>query len=576
MNKNEVQHLIAPNLDNNHNNEIMDKNNSTSVNDINIIGDELYEDDNFKFHDLDTQMVNDWPDTYEDLAEDFNCIIATTSNDNSADNSAYPIENNQKISNNNFDIDTPQVSLITIRDIEELTGTTNHQFNNLSVVDSQTEQLVEQIQDNDERQQMDQVVVNQDNLLNTEPNPDNENNLKRELSNATPESNENTVSSKDIENNNNSIAACSDNNVKIVNDVPPLVPVTHTSNDITSTTPTNKSNNLTNSDIPVPPLVPVSSMIKINKTLNTTSATAATKAPAEKGRIYVANNLMEPPKRPVAVTATSGTSVRGRPFGSNRTRITKLKQTHGSSAEDLFAKCSIKGCAFRFKKPETVEYHRKCHDMSTDSPQAMLCPECKSTEFTNWNTLHTHLWRAHQIDMELYKCELCEFKTPIFSRLVNTHAKIHFDDRNYKCEQCDKAFKNSKQLKNHRRWHRVQTTSATAALDKEPPIEIHRCPDCGSTFSQQKTLREHCCKKGESSLKCDICEKLMSSKQSLKLHLLTHSDGEKRYKCQNCDYTSNDHNAFRRHRMGHENKKMYECGFCPHKSVQSIAYQVSR
>ncbi|XP_065361126.1 putative uncharacterized protein DDB_G0277255 [Calliphora vicina] len=570
MNKTEVQHLIAPNLDNNHTNEVLDKVNSSSLNDINLIGDDLYEDDHFKFHDLDTQMVNDWPETYEDLAEDINCIIADASNENSAENLVYTVNtnNNQKLTSSNFDIDTPQVSLITIRDIEELTGTANHAVIH-SAIDHQQDLIAEEIQDSQNDVAADLDIVSQESLMAIQSLTESvsDSNLKRELANATPESNENSAASKVMEtnttqeNNNKSIAS--------VSEVPPLVPVTNTTTDLADA---NNINPLPNSNIPLPPLVPVSPMINFNNNIN--KALPKQTSPVEKGRIYVANNLMEPPKRPLAVAATSGTSVRGRPFGSNRTRITKLKQTIGSSAEDLFSKCSVKGCAFRFKKPETVEYHRKCHDISSDNPQAAICPECKSTEFTNWNTLHTHLWRVHQIDMELYKCELCEFKTPIFSRLVNTHAKIHYDDRNYKCEHCEKAFKNSKQLKNHRRWHRVQAaTAVTPNVPKASPTEIHRCCDCGSTFSQQKTLREHCCKKGDSSLKCSVCEKLMSSKSSLKLHLLTHSDGEKRYKCQDCDYATNDHNAFRRHRMGHENRKMYECNFCTYKFVQSVAYQ---
>ena len=583
MNKTEVQHLIAPNLDNNHGSiEIVDKINSSSLNDINLIGDELYEDENFKFHDLDTQMVNDWPETYDDLAEDINCIIADASNENSTENINYNAgENNHKVvSSNNFDIDTPQVSLITIRDIEELTGTINPTIVH-PTVDQSTDVVNEQIHDRRNELTSRVNIVSQETLMPLEIAKDIDNsssNLKRELANATPETNDTTTPSTTEVIGPNYPQDCNTKNVA-VDEVPPLVPVIHNGSETTEMNLNNsKVDNLPNTDTPVPPLVLVPPLVKLNTTQYQPSAAKLT-SPVEKGRIYVANNLMEPSKRPVAVSATSGTSVRGRPFGSNRTRITKLKQTIGSTAEDLFAKCAIKGCAFRFKKTETVEYHRKCHDMASDSPQAMLCPECKSKEFNNWNTLHTHLWRAHKIDMELYKCELCEFKTPIFSRLVNTHAKIHFDDRNYKCEQCDKAFKNSKQLKNHRRWHRVQATSVVtsppnAIAAKATTTEIHRCLDCGSTFSQQKTLREHCCKKGETSLKCSICEKLMSSKSSLKLHLLTHSDGEKRYKCQSCDYATNDHNAFRRHRMGHENRKMYECHFCPYKSVQSVAYQV--
>lgn len=222
----------------------------------------------------------------------------------------------------------------------------------------------------------------------------------------------------------------------------------------------------------------------------------------------------------------------------------------------------------------------------------MICPECQTTNFSNWNTLHTHLWRTHQIDMELYSCTLCQFKTPIYSRLVNTHSKIHSDERNYKCDQCEKAFKNSKQLKNHRRWHRnaatgtsttTTATTSTAAADPSTAVKqttvapLHRCNDCGSAFSHQKTLREHICKENSDAkkvMRCDICERVVSSKSSLKLHMLTH-EAATRFKCDICEYRANDHNAFRRHKMTHDKSKMYICPYCDYKSIQSVAYQVN-
>lgn len=294
----------------------------------------------------------------------------------------------------------------------------------------------------------------------------------------------------------------------------------------------------------------------------------------EKGRIYVADNLMEVEKGTSDALDVSEQSEkpkddanfkpkpRGRPFGSNRTGLTKIRKIHANSTlVDQGEKCDFEGCSFRFKKKEVSDYHKRCHNEEVSHP--MICPECNSTNFSNWNTLHTHLWRTHKIDMELHSCELCNFKTPIYSRLINTHSKIHSEERNYKCDQCEKAFKNSKQLKNHRRWHR---TIAIA-----PPPDVYRCKECGSAFSHLKSLREHFCKDSDLFC-CEICRKSLSSKSSLKLHMLTH-ESAKKFKCDSCDYMANDHNAFRRHRMTHDKSKMYICPLCDYKSIQSVAFQ---
>lgn len=112
------------------------------------------------------------------------------------------------------------------------------------------------------------------------------------------------------------------------------------------------------------------------------------------------------------------------------------------SQDEVLHKCKM-DCTMKFKNADLLPLHEKCHDPVIKNK--VLCPECKQSDFRNWNTLHTHLWRQHNIDMELYSCDKCNFKTPILSRMVNTHMKIHSDERNFKCDQCDKAFKNTKQ-----------------------------------------------------------------------------------------------------------------------------------
>ncbi|KAH8316936.1 hypothetical protein KR074_007036, partial [Drosophila pseudoananassae] len=323
--------------------------------------------------------------------------------------------------------------------------------------------------------------------------------------------------------------------------------------------------NTTHNTLPVPPLVPL--------------LPEAPNLSEKQGRIYVANNLL-----PAAVEPplSGGTSVRGRPYGAKHSGGTthRRKAPPGSNQVIEGGKCQVEGCMFRFKSPATLDYHGKCHNGApTDGHSGMICPECKSTEFSNWNCLHTHLWRVHQIDMELYCCQLCSFKTPIYSRLVNTHAKIHSEERNYKCEQCGKGFKNTKQLKNHRRLHRTQGLGMgkqahnQTSSDTNNSVQLHRCDDCGIAFKQRKTLREHLCKERNEQLECPECQHVFGSKSSLRLHMQSHQE-RKRFHCEECDYEASDHNAFRRHQATHKDRKRYVCPHCDFRAIQSTAFKI--
>lgn len=209
-------------------------------------------------------------------------------------------------------------------------------------------------------------------------------------------------------------------------------------------------------------------------------------------------------------------------------------------------KCSFHECSQHFSSDKLLIYHKKCHVNSCE----IMCPECNSNEFKNFNTLHTHLWRQHKIDMDLYSCKLCDFKTPILSRLTRFHEKIHSDERNFKCvyNDCTKCFKNSKQLKNHIQIHKKS--------NKTKPKMIMSTQD-----DPNKTL------------KCLNCNKGFSSDSGLYIHSLEHKTEDKKFKCDKCSYETNDHNSFRRHKSFHTRIKKYKCPECDYSCIQSNTYR---
>ncbi|XP_055609255.1 uncharacterized protein LOC129756409 [Uranotaenia lowii] len=362
------------------------------------------------------------------------------------------------------------------------------------------------------------------------------------------------------------------------------------------------------------------------------------------GRIYVSENLMDPqhsiptelPQNITEIDATAPTlnmysasdqvgsdtntpifqklpevhltdreriRSRGRPKGAKQTGITKLKKLYTNLTPlEKGYKCDLADCGARFKKPETLTYHRQCHILTEGGQhvsEGIQCPECGSCDFRNWNTLHTHLWREHTVDMELYSCHLCNFKTPVLCRLNNTHMKIHFDEKNFICVVCDKAFKNNKQLRNHRRSHRDPILKKAKERPTEEPIptlqveetpsrssvlsgKTVKCVQCGIKYQNKRALKEHVEKnhgneegtsKNGKCKKCNICGILLKTRYLLQSHKFKHSD-EKKFKCGDCDYSTNDHNAIRRHKLRHNSDgHMYRCTYCDYSSIQSTSYR---
>lgn len=219
-------------------------------------------------------------------------------------------------------------------------------------------------------------------------------------------------------------------------------------------------------------------------------------------------------------------------------------------------------CAMRFSSSKVLSFHEQCHDQSQKN--RIICPKCQENDFRNFNTLHTHLWRKHSVDMELYSCDACDFKTPILSRLLNTHMRIHSEERNYKCENCDKAFKNAKQLKNHR------------ALHNEVRV-IRKCEQCDKMFFNKKYLRNHVKSVHEmlNEFKCMVCDNIFSSVVACRTHMLNHTNLTKKFQCEKCSYATNDGSGFRRHLKIHEGTKTYECRYCQFRCIQSKQFKVS-
>lgn len=155
-----------------------------------------------------------------------------------------------------------------------------------------------------------------------------------------------------------------------------------------------------------------------------------------------------------------------------------------------------------------MNYH-----ISTHITDGFKCLECNQT-FAFWKPLTGHLWRVHKIDMELYACDMCDYKTFSLGKLNNIHKLIHSDVKAFSCSVCQKAFKNSKQLRNHKITHKERSKKS-----------VHLCEVCNKTFFNKRQLRVHMdgVHKKIKPFLCNYCGYKGASKSALKMHIRQHT-----------------------------------------------------
>ena len=183
----------------------------------------------------------------------------------------------------------------------------------------------------------------------------------------------------------------------------------------------------------------------------------------------------------------------------------------------------------RGRKPKQLKLEDKTEDKSTDTEQNST--QNKKVKLSDGDKKDKgnsalNLEKARQSDAfiaewkPVLECDLCEETSSNFDNL-RSHFKEKHKTRFYiKC--CERKFYRRYVFVNHIQLH----------LNPE----THKCDICGKVSTCKNNLKLHKKLMHEEieQLECEICHKLFNLKTSLDRHLLTHVTGEKNFVCQEC------------------------------------------
>ncbi|KAL3864450.1 hypothetical protein ACJMK2_006134 [Sinanodonta woodiana] len=232
-------------------------------------------------------------------------------------------------------------------------------------------------------------------------------------------------------------------------------------------------------------------------------------------------------------------------------------------------------CKESFKLPGKFRRHKR------DGKCVFHCEFCGKRYISkDYASFMVH--RRYHMDNRPYKCEVCN-KAYKFEYKLKVHIRNHTGERPWICEVCGARFMAPFNLKQHKLaihsdeihicdicgvklcnkgyldWHKKFVHST------ERPFA---CPTCGKSFKSKQNLKNHKVVHDEAlAFICDICSKGFKTKTRLNYHVRRHQN-DRRYQCETCGKGFYCTKSLREHQMIHSGVKPYKCPTCEYRCTQ--------
>ncbi|KAI5615530.1 histone H4 transcription factor, partial [Silurus asotus] len=168
--------------------------------------------------------------------------------------------------------------------------------------------------------------------------------------------------------------------------------------------------------------------------------------------------------------------------------------------------CGWKDCEASFKGRFKLREHMRSHTQE----KLVACPTCGGM-FANNTKFFDHIRRQTSIEVNHYKCPLCDMTCPSPSSLRN-HIKFrHSNEKPYSCDYCEYSCKNLIDLRKHLETH-----------SSEPAYHCDFA-DCDYSTRSLHSIKNHYKRVHEGDYtpryKCHVCEQCFTRGNNLTAHL---------------------------------------------------------
>ncbi|KAK3858572.1 hypothetical protein Pcinc_035244 [Petrolisthes cinctipes] len=252
---------------------------------------------------------------------------------------------------------------------------------------------------------------------------------------------------------------------------------------------------------------------------------------------------------------------------SREAKLRRHMLNHSQEHQEKDFNCTK--CQKSFGRKEYLQNHmKKFHDGK--KYKCEICGFLCSSPFN----LETH--RMKHMDDKPYKCELCE-KTFVRRDFLDNHMELVHKNKRSKCEVCGKLFSRKDVLKRHLAVHNNQTYDCEICgkkFTRKDRLATHRkihklhrnfkCSMCPASFARSCVLSKHE-KIHKIKEQCKVCCKFLPSKLKLEAHMALHekhntdnnsSNGDTggMVKCEICDKTLSSKDILMKHLRKIHNK----------------------